>query len=235
MKEKPELFLHEEVTLLALSDEKGTVETGNWYKQVVGGAVLAELMRRDHVRVQTKNEAHATGSLFDRKPKLVVTNPQPSGDSLVDEWLKKIMASEKLRPVEYWLRKIAETPKLKARVAVRLVSLGILEKREDKVLWVFNRVVYPEGKAAPEQAIRCRLEEAIFNDHDEVDPGTVILLSLVKGGNFLPHLFDRKALKSRRQHIEDLISGEKLGAATKALIESIQAAAVVVTVVATSS
>ena len=68
MKEKPELFLHEEVTLLALSDDEGRIETGSWYSQVVAGAVLAELMRRKHVRIQSVTEAKSTGLLFDRKP-----------------------------------------------------------------------------------------------------------------------------------------------------------------------
>ena len=232
MKEKPELFLHEEVTLLALSDDEGRIET-EWYSQVVAGAVLAELMRRKHVRIQSMTEAKSTGSLFDRKPKLVVIDPQPIGDSLADEWLKEISASPKLRPVDHWLVKIAGTKELKARVAERLVKLGILEQREAKVLWVFNRVVYPEAKAAPEAEIRQRLEAAIFSDTAEVEVATVILLSLVNGGAFLPHLFDRKALKSRRMHIETVIAGEKLGAATAALIESIQVMIVALMVAST--
>lgn len=239
MSEIPKLFLHEEVTLLALSDDKGTVETGHWYPQVVGGAVLAELMRNERVRVQSKNETEATGALFNRKPKLVVIDPSPLGDELVDEWLKNISASEKLRPVNYWLSKIAGVSQLKARVASRLVDLGILEERESKVLWVFNRTTYPETQSGPEEAIRRRLDDAIFNDETEADVATVILLSLVKSGEFLPHLFDRKAIKSRRKHIEKLIAGEKFGAATAALIEAIQATiiaiAVSTTVVATSS
>lgn len=235
MSPSPKLFLHEEVTLLALSDEKGTVETGSWYKQVVGGAVLAELMRNERVRVQSKREADATGSLFNRAPKLVVTDPKPIGDELADEWLKKISESDKLRPVGHWLNKIAGISQLKARVASRLVDLEILEERESKVLWVFSRRIYPELESAPEEAIRRRLDDAIFNDNTEADVGTVILLSLVKSGEFLPRLFDRKKLKSRRKHIDRLIAGEKFGAATAALIESIQATIVAVTVAAAAS
>lgn len=233
MTEHPRLLLHEEVTLLALSDEKGTVETGSWYPQVIGGAVLAELMRWDRVRVQSKNEAQSTGSLFDRQPKLVVTNPKPIGDTLADEWLKTISESTKLRPVAHWLGKIAGVSQLKARVAARLVDLGILEEREAKVLWVFNRKIYPEAEAGPESEIRRRLEDAMFNDNADADVGTIILLSLVKSGEFLPRLFDRKKLKSRRKHIDRLIAGEKLGAATAELIESIQATIIAVTVATT--
>ncbi len=218
----PALLLHQEVTLLALSDEKGTIETGSWYAYVAAGAVLAELMRNDRVRIQSKDEAKARGTLFNRKPKLLVTDPKPLGEELADEWLSTIRSSEKQRDVEHWLSAIANSKNLKEHIADGLVELGILQRVEDKVLWVFNRVRFPEVASAPETAIRQRLEAAIFEDSLDVEAGTVILLSLVKGGEFLPKLFDKKKLKNRKKHIDRLIKGEQLGAATAQLIESIQ-------------
>lgn len=222
MSESPKLLLHQEVTLLALSDEKGTIETGSWYAHVAAGAVLAELLRNDRVRIQSKAEAKARGSLFNRNPKLLVTDRKPLGDELTDEWLEKIRTSEKQRDVEHWLSAIANSKRLKERIADGLVDLGILERVEDKVLWVFNRVRFPEVESAPETAIRRRLENAIFGDSLDVDVGTVILVSLTKAGEFLPKLFDKKKLKARRKHIDRLIAGEELGAATAQIIESIQ-------------
>jgi len=218
----PKLFLHQEVTLLALSEEKGTVETGSWFSYVAAGAVLAELLRNDRVRIQSQDEAKARGSWFDRKPKLLVIDRQPLGDELTDEWLERIRRSTKPREVAHWLSAIANSKRLKERIADGLVELGILERMEDKVLWVFNRVRFPEVASAPETEIRQRLETAIFEDDPQVDVGTVILLSLVKGGEFLPHLFDKKKLKTRKRHIDRLIKGEQLGAATAEMIEAIQ-------------
>jgi hypothetical protein len=230
----PELFLHEEVTLLALSEDKGAIEIGSWYEQVTAGAVLAELMLRGRVRVQTDEEVQATRKWYDKDAKLLVVDPAPVGDPLADEWLALIGASTKLRSLGDWVSRISQAKKLLARVADGLVERGILERREDKVLWVFDRVRYPEADAAPETLIRRRLEAAIFEDTLEVDARTTVLLSLVKGGEFLPHLFDKKALKGRETHIKQVIAGEKLGAATAELIETIQVVIIASVVVASS-
>lgn len=231
----PELFLHEEVTLLALAEEKGTIETGSWYPYVAAGAILAELMMRDRVRIQTEAEAKASRTMFSRKPRLVVTDPAPVGEALIDDWLAKISRSEKLKPAGDWLSAIANSKGLPAAATARLVEMEILQQRSDKVLWVFNRVRYPEKDGAPEGEIRKRLERAIFDDGGEVDARTIVLLSLTKNGEFLPALFDKKRLRQRKQHIEKLIEGEALGRATAELIEAIQVAIIVAITAATAS
>ena len=38
------LFLHEEVMLLALRDEEGTIASGTMYQYAIGAAILAELL-----------------------------------------------------------------------------------------------------------------------------------------------------------------------------------------------
>ncbi len=38
------LFLHEEIMLLALRDEEGTIASGTMYKYAIGAAVLSELL-----------------------------------------------------------------------------------------------------------------------------------------------------------------------------------------------
>jgi golgi phosphoprotein 3 len=230
----PELWLHEEATLLALAEEKGTIETGSWYPFVAAGAVLAELMLRERVRIQTEAEAKATGTWYSRKPRLVVTDPTPVGDALIDSWLLQISEAEKLKPAGDWLSKIANSRGIQAAATARLVELGILEQQKDKVLWVFNRVRYPEKDGAPEEEIRRRLERAIFEDDEEVHARTIVLLSLTKNGEFLPKLFDKQRLKTRKQHLDKLIAGEELGAATAELIEAIQVA-IIVTIAASTS
>ena len=94
---------------------------------------------------------------------------------------------------------------------------------------------YPEKDGGPEVKIRERLERAIFEDEVEVDTRTIVLLSLTKKGEFLPQLFDKKRLRSRKQHIEKLIAGEALGAATAELIEAIQVAIIVAITAATAA
>ena len=42
------LFLHEEIMLLALRDEKGTVEFGSMYNYASAGAILGDAPRHGH-------------------------------------------------------------------------------------------------------------------------------------------------------------------------------------------
>ena len=46
-----DLFLHEEILLLALKDEEGTIASGTTYEFAAGGAILAELLLQKRVRV----------------------------------------------------------------------------------------------------------------------------------------------------------------------------------------
>ena len=49
---KTPLYLHEEIMLLALRDEEGTVEFGSMYGYALGGAILAELLLAGRISVE---------------------------------------------------------------------------------------------------------------------------------------------------------------------------------------
>ena len=74
--------------------------------------------------------------------------------------------------------RIAGTSKLNHRIARELCNKGVLRADEDKVLLVFTRTVYPELNPVPERKLIERLEKAIFGQQREIDPRTVVLLSL---------------------------------------------------------
>ncbi len=211
-----ELFLHEEVFLLALSDEKGSILSGAWYQQAVGGAILSELLMAERVRIDKQG----------KKSMVEVLRTEPIGESLADEWLAKMAASPKAKTLGDWLSKISNTKDLKERVARRLVGIGILEEQSDKVLFVFNRTRYPEANSGPEQAIIERLRKAIFTDTSEVSPRDVALISIAKSTDVLSCIFDRRELKQAKQRIEALIAGDLTG---KAVAELVQTMIVVIT------
>ena len=207
----PKLLLHEEVLLLALSDDKGSIQSGAWYQQAVGGAILSELLLAERIAIKK----------YGKKTLLEVSCTDSIGDALADEWLAEMAASKKEQTLGDWLSKIANTKDLKERVARRLVGLGILEEQADKVLFFFNRTRYPEADGSPERAIRERLHSAIFTDTTDVTARDVALLSLVKSAQILPVVFDKRELKRRNQRIEDLIAGELTGEAMAELIQTI--------------
>lgn len=217
----PRLRLHEEVMLLALREDKGTIEMGAWYQQAVGGAVLAELALDERVRLVERG----------RKEVVKVASDQPLGDPLVDEWLARIAAEEKLRQVGYWVGKVSGTKDLKGRVARGLARRGILRVDEDKVLLVFTRTIYPEVDHEPERELRERLRAAVLEEHGDVDPRTSVLLSLMKGTGLIELVFDRHERKAHKRRIEAIVNGEACGKAARDLVTQMHAVIIAACVV----
>jgi Golgi phosphoprotein 3 len=215
-----ELYLHEAVMLLTLKDKEGTVITGVNYSYALGGAVLAELMLHQRLAVEDRR----------KKSYAVLRNPTPLGDPIIDECLAKVTRAKKAQQLSTWVSRFASIKNLKNRMAEQLVNKGILRADEDKVMLIFTRKIYPELNPEPERELMERLEQAIFSDAEDIDPNTVVLLSLVKNAEFLNMLFDKKKLKARNPRIEQVINGELTGKATQAAIQAMRAAVLVAAV-----
>ena len=201
------LRLYDEIMLLALRDEKGTIETGAWYQQAVGGAVLAELVMEERLKIAP-----------DGKKSLVkVRSRHDVGDELLDEWLDRI-AADKVRRVDHWVSKIAGTKDLKGRIARGLARRKILRVSEDKVLLIFSRKIYPEMDPEPERALRERLRSAVLSERGDVDARTSVLLALAKGTGLIELVFDKKERKRHERRIEAVIDGDACGTAVRDLV-----------------
>jgi Golgi phosphoprotein 3 len=217
MATKSELFLHEEIMLLALRDREGTVASGTHYQYAIGGAILAELLLQGRISVeQSKKKMYAK-----------VIDSTPVGESLLDNCLAKITGAKKTAQLQTWVPRFAGVKNLKKRVAGQLCRRGILRMDEDKVLGLFTRKVYPEVDPGPERQLIAGLHNAIFSEGGEVDPRTVVLLSLANSADLLKLVFDKKELRGRKKRIEQVINGEMTGQAAKEAIQAMQAAVMV--------
>jgi len=146
---------------------------------------------------------------------------------VIDECLAKVVEAKKRAQLQTWVSKFGNLKNLKHKVAGQLAKRGILRVDEDKVLGIFKRKLYPEIDPQPERELIDRLHEAIFGDSGEVDPRTVVLLSLANSADILKLVFDRKQLKNRKARIERIVNGELTGKATKEAIQAVQAAVMV--------
>ena len=215
MNQQPALYLHEEILLLALKDQKGTIaSSATMYQYAVGGAILAELLLQKRIKIDGSSKNKLVG----------VESSQLTGDDILDECLLKMSGAKRRASAQTWLTRFSGVKHLKHRVAVQLCRKNILKENEDKVLLFFNRKVYPEINHEPEQKIVNRLKEAIFTDSRQIEPRTIILLSLAYKSNLLSIIFDKKELKARKNRIEGLVNGEIIGKATANAIEAVQAA-----------
>ncbi len=221
MKSKYDLFLHEEIMLLALKDDKGTIASGTHYQFALAGAALAELLLTQHISVEERK----------KKKYLRLENSTPLGDPVIDECLNKVVKAKKSQQLQTWISRFSGVKDLKNRVAFQLVQRGILRADEDKVLLIFKRKIYPEFNPEPERKLIKRLHEAVFTDKKDIDPRTVVLLSLANSAELLKIVFDKKELKPRKKRIEQIVNGELTGKATKEAIAAMQAAVTVAVII----
>lgn len=209
------LFLYEEVMLLALRDEQGTIATG-FVEHLVAGAILADLLLESRI------------SIDDTKKQLVnLQNDKTTGDPVIDECLEKMAAVKRRASLSTWVQRLAGIKKLKHKVAQQLCERGILRADEDKILFLFNRRIYPEINPMPEKKIIERMREAIFTDRNQLDASTVVLISLANGSDLLRQTFGRKELKPRKKRIEKITNGDLTGKATGEVIAACQTALIV--------
>jgi len=211
------LFLHEEVMLLALRDREGTVASGTMYQYAIGAAVLAELLMQQRIAVDESN-----------KKKIVdVVSAAPVGDALIDECLEKVCSAKRRASLQTWVSRFTAVKHLKDRVARQLCGRGILRADEDTVLLLFTRKIYPEVNPEPERKLIDRLHNAIFLETEDIDPRTVVLVSLADAAGLLKIVFDKHKLKSRKERIARIVNGEVAGKAAKEAIQAMQAAVAV--------
>lgn len=218
MTKNSQLYLYEEIMLLALRDEQGTIATG-FVEQAVAGAIIAEMLLEGRI------------SIGDSKKQFVsLLNNQNSGDPVFDECIEKMGEAKKPVSLQNWVHKLASIKDLKHKVAQQLCERRILKADEDKVLFLFTRRIYPEINPTPERKIIERMRKAIFSDRHELDARTVVLISLAKGSDLLRYTFGRKELKPRKERIEQIVNGDVTGKATSDVIAACQTALIVAAV-----
>ena len=217
------LYLHEEILLLALKDEERTIASGTMYQYAIGAAILAELLLSKRIEVEQSG-----------KRKLVnLVSMSPLGEPLIDECLEKVSNAKRRAVLQTWVSRFAGIKNLKHRVAQQLCRRGILRADEDKVLLLFTRKIYPEVDPVPEKELIRRLEHAIFTETRDIDPRTVVLLSLANSTGLLKIVFDKKKLKGRKTRIKQIVDGEITGKAATEAIQAMQAAVMVACIMPT--
>ncbi len=212
MTDSKPLFLQEELLLLALRDDEGTISAA-MYPYALAGAILAELMLHERIRVEDPH-----------KKMVHVLRDMPVGDPLLDECLERIVREDRPDSLADWVERFTAVRHLKDRVAEGLCQRGILRAEKGRFLFVFPRVTYPEMDHGPEGKVLQRLRSAIFEESEEIDSRTAVLLSLASSTGMLPTVFDPRELKPRQEHIDRITKGEQVGQAAKEAIDAMQAA-----------
>lgn len=193
------LTFAEEILLLALDDQKGTLKPlpVQALKFALSGALLLEL---------------ALSGRIDTDPQtLKIIRTEPTGTPLLDEALTCLREEETPQDVSHWLKKIATRfQDLEERVLDLLVEKGVLKIENRKILWVFTTRRYPMIDGREVREVRSRLQELITSDAIP-DPRDAVLVGLVNACQLFEDLFTEEELQILQPRIENLARLELIG------------------------
>ena len=199
----------EEIVLLLLNDENGRLaRVSSWsLNYALAGAVLMDLAMEN--RIDTDLE------------KLVLVDSTPVGDSLLDPTLADIEAGEE-RDSRFWVERTAgRAEELREEALSRLVDRGILERRDDRFLWVFRSRRYPTVQGEAEKEVKRRIMEVLFSD-EIPDPRDVVIICLADACGIFQQLLSRQELNNASARIQQVRRLDLIGQAMSQAIQDIE-------------
>jgi len=203
--------LVEEITLLLLRDEGGSfVRVPTWsLRYSIAGAVLMELA--DANRIDTDLEH------------LFLLDDTPTGDELLDPTLAAVAAGER-QNTRFWIEHVAERADgIREAALGGLVVKGILEERDERVLWLFKTRRYPTAEGTVRQAVKLRLMEVLLSD-DIPDPRDVMLICLADACGIFRVLLSGKELANLVPRIEQVTRLDLIGQTMVRAIDDVRMA-----------
>ncbi|NII10724.1 GPP34 family phosphoprotein [Oleiagrimonas sp. C23AA] len=206
-------MLAEELLLLALDDERGTVHSSASIGLDYGlaGALLLELTLEGRLGIED-NALVATGA--------------DSGDALLDDTLALVRAKPG-KKVAYWVTKLPGRLKpLRGRLLQRLVARGTLKKHERRILLIFHQTVHPERDGRVEHDIRQRLDAVLLHGA-EADTRTRALAQLAAASRVSDALYGRAERKRLKQRLDEFERSPLGDGVTQAVMQAEQAAVMV--------
>jgi len=191
----------EEIMLLLLDDEEERfTRVPDWsLRYALGGAVLMDLALED--RIDTDLE------------KLILVDPTPLDDDIVDPVLADIAGHEQQRDARFWVERASATADdIRESAIDRLVERGILERREDRFLWVFRSRRYPVVDGTAEQEVKLRIMELLFSDMIPM-PRDVVIICLADACGIFGELLSKREVKHVRPRIDTIRRMDLIGRA----------------------
>ena len=198
----------EEILLLLLRDEGGKFAAvpGIALDNALAGGVLMDLALEN--RIDTDPE------------RLVLVDPTPVGDSLLDPTLAAIAAGEQ-RDALYWVGQTAlRAAEIRREALSRLVERGVLEHDEGSFLWVFRSRRYPVIDGRAEREVKLRILGVLLSD-DIPDPRDVVIIGLADACGLLPELLPKGEYGKARARIDQVRKLDLIGQATSRAIHDI--------------
>ncbi|MFC7493888.1 MULTISPECIES: GOLPH3/VPS74 family protein [unclassified Nocardioides] len=214
-------LIAEDLLLLVLDDEKGTLTTA-YPQAALGGAVLVELALTNAVEVEEKTSVWRTAKV------LALPGARPDDDVLAAAY---DVVAERPRTAQDLVDRLGKG--LKDRLAERLVDRGLLERSDGRVLGLFPRTRWPAADTTHEEQVR-RALSAVLVQGLTPDERTGALVAVLHAIDKAHKVVDRDRLPARevRKRAKAIAEGEW---AAKAVRDAINASTAAIAAVAAST
>lgn len=217
------MLLAEDLLLLLTDDDTGKLAASGAEADVaLGGALLVELTLMQRVDVAGHDERVREG-------RLVVRNPDPTGDGLLDEALSIVGQKEGKKPQGVVARL---GKRARVRLYDRLVEGGVLRAEDDRVLGVFPTHRWPSTDASHESSVRAGLASAL-REGATTDARTGALISLLLALNAVHKTVEPNTVGLSKQELKAnakrIAEGDWAAKAVRQAIDSMNAAIIAAT------
>ena len=211
----PPLTILEEFLLLALDPEAGEFYNlpRSTMDAVSAGAVLMDLSLAGRI----DNDLHT----------VFTVDPTPTGDDLLDPWLRVISMAPVLQPhpIADELRSLMEDAEAIRKQALRrLQQRGMIGRDEEKILWIFDVENFPILDSAGEKLIKDRILNIITHADIVPTPKDVMIIALADSCGLLHDFLPDEAYNRAAPRIRAISRMEIICQAVAKAVDSIDAA-----------
>ena len=204
------LRLVEEIILLMLNDEDGRfVRVPSWSMEyAIAGGVLMDLAMENRIDTDLEH--------------LILLDSAPVGDNLLDTTLADIAKGEEKNDVRFWVEHAAQHAyEIREDALARLVDVGVLERQDDKFMWVFKSRRYPTIDGTVEREVKLRLMGVLFSD-EIPDPRDVMLICLADACGIFRELLSSRESRQASDRIEQVRRLDLIGQSMSQAIHDIE-------------
>ncbi len=199
----------EEVVLLLLNDDDGRFARvpNVSLDYALAGGVLMDLALEN--RIDTDLE------------RLILLDATPTGDTLLDPTLAEV-AEGGDNDARYWVERTAlRSDGIREEALRRLVENGILERQDDRFLWVFKSRRYPTIDGEAQREVKLRIMGVLFSD-EIPDPRDIVIICLADACGIFKGIFTSQELEMVTPRIEQVRRLDLIGQAMTQAIQDIE-------------
>ena len=166
-----------------------------------------------------------------RKNEVVVIDPSPLGDPILDGALRIVRDRVPMDPVSA-IGKVGV--KLRDRLYEGLASRGIVRREKGKLLLVFPITSWPATDSRHEDALRRELTD-VLRRKGEASPRSASVIALLSAADLLTLVVDKPELKAAKARGREIAEGNWASDSVKQAIQNAQAAIAAAVMVSTTA